>query len=239
MGKNKLKKFEENKTFAHLFQPTIEHVIKNDFPLKRKWKTSFFKNDNSLVLELGCGKGEYTVEMARSYPEKNFIGVDIKGARLWKGASEVAKEKIKNAAFIRTRIELIESFFSENEVDEIWITFPDPQLKKRRAKKRLTSSNFINRYLSFLRRGGLIHLKTDSDALYDYTLALLQYNKIPLIRETRDVYHDKLAGDALSVQTHYEKIWISRGIPIKYLVFSPDTDKQLLELPNEDEGIQT
>lgn len=148
MGKNKLKKFEENKTFVHLFQPTIEQVLKNDFILKGKWKTSFFKNDNSLILELGCGKGEYTVEMARSYPEKSFIGVDIKGARLWKGASEVAKEKIKNAAFIRTRIELIESFFSENEVDEIWITFPDPQLKKRRAKKTFDIIEF-HQSLSF------------------------------------------------------------------------------------------
>lgn len=236
MGKNKLRKFAENKHFPHLFQPAFDQVFQRDFHLKGTWHTAFFSNKNPLVLELGCGKGEYTVGLARHSPSSNFIGLDIKGARLWKGASDVAKMRIPNAAFIRTRIELIESFFKQDEVSEIWITFPDPQLKKRRKKKRLTSSFFLNRYRTFLQDGGLVHLKTDSEDLYRYTLHVLNYNQIPSVLATENLYAEKEVDIILSIRTHYEKIWMAQELPIKYISFQLPRDRHVLEPPDDAEN---
>ena len=167
MGKNKLKKFAEMEVLGHVIQPPFDDIFKKDHPLKGKWNPEIFENNNPIVLELGCGKGEYSVGMARAFPNKNFIGVDIKGARMWKGATESHEKGIRNVAFLRTRIELIESFFDKDEVSEIWITFPDPQLKNARAKKRLPGPVFLNKYRSFLVNNGIIHLKTDNDILYN------------------------------------------------------------------------
>ena len=181
MGKDKLRKFGELGQFDRVFQPGLEEISGRDHPLKGKWKQEVFHNQNPLVLELGCGKGEYTVGMARHFPEKNFIGIDIKGARMWKGAGISHREKILNAAFLRTRIEFIRSFFESGEVDEIWLTFPDPQPTERRRKKRLSGSVFLKLYQGFLRSGGLVHLKTDSSMLYRYTHELAEANGFEII----------------------------------------------------------
>ncbi|HPV56712.1 MAG TPA: tRNA (guanosine(46)-N7)-methyltransferase TrmB, partial [Tenuifilaceae bacterium] len=176
MAKNKLRRFAENETFENLFQPTMSDVMNGDFHLKGKWRSDYFKNSNPIVLELGCGKGEYSVGLAKMFPEKNFIGADIKGARLWRGAKTAVEEKMSNVAFIRTRIEHIASFFAPEEVDEIWVTFPDPQPREKKSKKRLTSSRFLNHYAKFLKPNGIVHLKTDSQALHAYTKAVIEYN---------------------------------------------------------------
>ncbi len=173
MGKNKLARFAENKILPNVIQPTREEALEG-FELKGKWRENFFKNDNPIVLELGCGKGEYSVGLAKTFPEKNFIGVDIKGARFWFGAKEAVESNMNNVAFLRTQIELVDYFFAENEVDEIWITFPDPQIKYKRTKHRLTHPDFLARYKKFLKPGGIIHLKTDSEFLHGYTLGYLQ-----------------------------------------------------------------
>ena len=204
-------------------------------PLREGWGRSFFHNDNPIVLELGCGRGEYTVGLARRYPDKNFIGVDIKGARMWTGAQEALNTGMKNVAFLRTHIEFIDRFFAPNEVSEIWLTFSDPQMKK--ATKRLTSTYFLERYRRFLTDGGLIHLKTDSNFLYTYTKYVVEVNKLPM-----EVYTDNLyGGDAnsslltlhssfdLSIQTYYEQMWRDRGIDIKYLRFRLPHEGQLTE----------
>ena len=216
--KNKLQRFAENKTFKHLFQYSYEEVILG-FPLKGKWNTDFFKNNNPLVLELGCGKGEYTIGLARKYPNKNFIGIDVKGARLWRGLKTSFEEQLKNVAFIRARIELIEYFFAENEVDEIWITFPDPQIKESREKKRLTSPLFINRYKKFLKKGGVVHLKTDALLLYDYTLNVVKENGFELLYANEDVYNSELDNEVVNIKTFYEQKWLANNTPIKYLSF--------------------
>lgn len=225
MGKNKLKKFAEMKTFHNVFECGI-HDISDDNPiagLAGHWNENVFHNTNPIVLELGCGRGEYTVGLARLYPEKNFIGVDIKGARLWAGAKEAETENIANAAFLRTNIETITHFFKPNEVSEIWITFPDPQMKK--ATKRLTSTFFMARYQQFVQPNGLIHLKTDSPFLYTYTAEMLRLNGYKILVDTQDLYRpltlkDRCAEglqDASALQTHYEQQWLSRGMTIKYL----------------------
>jgi len=225
VGKGKLKKFQENATFDHVIEPDVKGHLAFDHPLKGNWNRNFFKNSHSIVVELGCGKGEYTVALARLYPDKNFIGVDIKGARIWKGAKTSLEEKLTNVAFLRTRIELINAFFAQNEVSEIWITFPDPQKKAKRAKKRLTSSGFLNRYQQFLSEGGLVHLKTDSTFLYEYTLHLVQFNELEIIKHSPDLYKEAWTDEILSIQTHYEKLHIDDGNNINYLVF---------KLPHED-----
>ena len=173
MGKNKLKRFRENETFTNVLQPSREEILSGNFPLKGKWASDFFQNENPIVLELGCGKGEYTVNLAQQYPQKNFIGVDIKGARFWRGAKTALEEKVPNAAFLRCQIELIDMIFASNEVAEIWITFPDPQIKYKRTKHRLTNADFLEKYKKILAPDGLIHLKTDSEFLHGYTLGLL------------------------------------------------------------------
>ena len=192
--KNKLYKFKENETFAALLQPTTEELLGKDYKFKGRWGRLFFGNDNPIVLELGCGKGEYTVQLAKLSPQKNFIGIDIKGARLWKGAKSVTEEKISNAAFIRTRIEFIESLFGEGEISEIWITFADPQIK--RARKRLTGTLFLKRYSHFLKPNGIVHLKTDSLFLYKYTLFTAEQNRLQIINSIQDLYGAAAANAA-------------------------------------------
>ena len=213
MGKNKLKKFAEMETFPNVFQPPYE-------PMAGRWRDAFFHNNNPIVLELGCGRGEYTVGLAQKYPEKNFIGIDIKGARMWAGAKQAVQAEMTNVAFLRTNIEFLTTFFAPDEVDEIWITFCDPQMKK--ATKRLTSTYFMQRYQQILKPNGLIHLKTDSPFLYTYTMEMLRLNPYHVICSTDDLYADSLDSidifaDARALQTHYEKQWLGRGMSIKYI----------------------
>ena len=220
--------------YNNVIQPAFEDVFRKDFTLKGKWKEDFFRNNNPITLELGCGKGEYTVAMARSFPGKNFLGIDIKGARMWAGAKEAWQDKLINVGFLRTRIELIESFFSMNEIDEIWITFPDPQIKKRRNKKRLTGSRFLNSYNNFLVKDGIIHLKTDSMELYDYTNKLLTYNNIKPDITTDNLYSGEVDSELLKIKTHYEMLFLKEGKNITYTRFRLG-GKKLKELPNDQE----
>lgn len=223
MGKGKLAKFADMAEYPHVFEYPYSVVDNVPFEGKGKWH-EFFGNQNPIVLELGCGRGEYTVGLARLYPEKNFIGVDIKGARMWTGATESMREGLKNVAFLRTNIEIIDRFFEPDEVQEIWLTFSDPQMKK--VTKRLTSTFFMNRYRKFLVDGGLIHLKTDSNFLFTYTNYMVEKNALPVELSTTDLYHSVLAehpdteeARILSIQTYYEQQWIDRGLNIKYLRF--------------------
>ena len=217
MGKNKLTKFEEMKGFEHVIQAPYNSIKDSDFELKGKWGSSFFGNENPIVLELGCGKGEYTVELAEKFPGINYIGVDIKGARLWKGAKTALSKGLKNVAFLRTNIELITQFFAPGEVDEIWLTFPDPQMKK--TSKRLTSTAFLNKYKNLLKTDGIIHLKTDSNFQFSYTSALVHLNKFEVLAETNNLYESEIINETLHIKTFYEKQWLSRGITIKYIAF--------------------
>ena len=219
MGKNKLAKFAEMETFPHVFQYPFARLQVEVFPLKGRWREAFFGNDHPIVLELGCGKGEYTVGLGELYPEKNFIGIDVKGARIWTGAKASHEAGMKNVAFLRGEIEALTSFFTEGEIDEIWITFPDPQMKK--VTKRLTSSRFIQRYLGVLREGGRIHLKTDSPFLYTYTRAFVTLNHQTVITDTADLYDGAFEDKILGIRTYYERQWLSRGLTIKYLAFVP------------------
>jgi len=214
--KKKLIHFQENLTFQHLFQP-IHQDLQNDFYLKSKWHEKFFENKNPIVVELGCGKGEYTVGLAAKYPEKNFIGIDLKGARLWRGCKLVALQKLKNVAFIRTRIDHLEKLFGIQEVAEIWITFPDPQPGKER--KRLTSPVFLSKYKNILADDGIIHLKTDNQVFFSYSLGIIKEYKYDLLYVTDDLYHSGLQEDVVSIQTYYEKIWLEEGKKICYLRF--------------------
>ncbi|MFW5755256.1 MAG: tRNA (guanosine(46)-N7)-methyltransferase TrmB [Tangfeifania sp.] len=217
MSKNKLAKFEEMEGFEHVVQAPFNKIKYNDFHLKGKWAKDFFQNENPVILELGCGKGEYTVELAEKFPGTNFIGIDIKGARLWKGAKTALEKKLKNVAFLRTNIEITGQFFGPEEIEEIWLTFPDPQMKKTR--KRLTSSIFLNKYRNFLKKEGVIHLKTDSNFQYTYTSALVHKNNLEIVAETDDLYKSEILNETLQIKTFYEKQWLSRGITIKYLAF--------------------
>ena len=206
-------------TFPHVFQPPFQEIYRKDFRLKGKWMGEFFKNDHPITLELGCGKGEYTIGLSSHFPDRNVIGVDIKGARLWKGAKTAMSEKMQNVAFIRTRIEQITSFFAKDEIAEIWLTFPDPQLKKRRNKKRLTAARFLNAYREFLLPEGCIHLKTDNETLYNYTLQMIACNDLPLLAATEDLHAEYRNNPVLSIMTHYEKQFLQQQITIKYLCF--------------------
>lgn len=227
MGKNKLKKFAEMETFDNVFQYPFAVVEREGFPLKGNWRRDFFKNDNPIVLELGCGKGEYAVGLARRFPGKNYIGVDIKGARMWTGAKAAVKEGISNVAFLRTNIELIDRFFEAGEVSEIWITFPDPQMKK--VRKRLTSTRFLELYRNILVADGIVHLKTDSPFLYTYTDALVKLNELPTEINTADLYHSDVVDDILEIKTFYEQQWLDRGLTIKYIKFHLDHTTELKE----------
>ena len=204
--------------FSNVFQPTFEE-LKTGFSIKGKWKSDIFKNNYPLVLELGCGKGEYSVGLARKYPNKNFLGIDVKGSRMWKGASDALNERISNVAFLRTRIEFIEYCFSENEVDEIWITFPDPQIKKKRAKNRLTHPKFLQLYSNIMQDNGLIHLKTDSQFLHGYTLGIIQGYQHFLEDAEHDIYNAILERENMDIKTHYEKLFLEKNMPISYLRF--------------------
>ena len=223
MGKGKLAKFADMETYDCVFQYPYGALEHADFPLQGRWHEEFFHNQNPIVLELGCGKGEYTVGLAKLYPDVNFSGVDIKGARMWTGATEAVREGMKNVAFLRTNIEIIDRFFASGEVQEIWLTFSDPQMKSPR--KRLTSSWFLERYRHFLVDGGIIHLKTDSNFLFTYTSLLADRNHLPVDVRTTDLYGTDTSNsvadikEASSIQTYYESMWIARGINIKYMKF--------------------
>ena len=221
MGKGKLAKFADMASYENVFQypySVVEHV---PFEMQGHWHEQYFHNQNPIVLELGCGKGEYTVELAKLYPDTNFIGVDIKGARMWTGATQALQEGLKNVAFLRTNIEIIERFFSEDEVQEIWLTFSDPQMKNPR--KRLTSTYFMERYRKFLVDGGIIHLKTDSNFLFTYTTYMVEHNHLPIEYRTEDLYGNHnfqssiFNSQLLTIQTYYESMWIARGLNIKYM----------------------
>lgn len=219
-SKNKLRRFKENEKFENVIQPSREELTDNLFELKGKWSQEFFKNDNPIVLELGCGKGEYTVELARQNPGKNFIGIDIKGARFWRGAKTAIEEDLENVAFIRTQIELIEYVFAVNEVSEIWITFPDPQIKYKRTKHRLTNTEFLQRYKSILKEDGIMHLKTDSEFMHGYTLGLLHGEGHEVLYAHHDIYKNEYSPkEVTGIQTFYEKQYLEKGKPITYIQF--------------------
>ncbi|WP_223549537.1 tRNA (guanosine(46)-N7)-methyltransferase TrmB [Aestuariivivens marinum] len=219
-SKNKLKRFKENETFGNVFQPSRDELVNKEYSLKGNWRKTFFNNENPLVLELGCGKGEYSVALAQKYPNKNFVGIDIKGARFWRGAKTAIERQIKNVAFLRTQIELIEYAFSENEIDEIWITFPDPQIKYKRTKHRLTNAQFLNRYKTILKPDGIVNLKTDSEFMHGYTLGLLHGAGHEVLYANHNVY--KLEGspeEVTSIQTFYEMQYLEQQKPITYIRF--------------------
>ena len=239
MGKNKLKKFAEMETFHNVFQCGAREMVEDSpvVAMRGKWHAEYFHNDHPIVLELGCGRGEYTVGLAARYPNKNYIGIDIKGARMWAGAKQAELAGMKNVAFLRTNIEMLPHFFAPNEVAEIWITFPDPQMKK--ATKRLTSTYFMQRYAQLLQANGLIHLKTDSPFLYTYTQAMVKENRYPLLVDTADLYNtDQISGignlesdieEARALQTHYEHQWLDRGLTIKYICWELSHADNLIE----------
>jgi len=224
MSKNKLKRFAQMADYPNVIVAKFEEVFRTDFRLKGRWAEEVFGNNHPIVLELGCGKGEYTVALARKYPEKNFIGVDIKGARIWVGATDALQNKLTNVAFLRTRIEFICSCFAKDELSEIWITFPDPQPKGSRENKRLTSDSFLSSYSEILQPKGIIHLKTDSESLFEYTCELIKYNNFRVLACTEDLYHSGYVDDILSVQTYYEKMFMDKGFTIKYLKFTLEKD---------------
>ena len=240
MGKGKLEKFAEMETFKNVFQYPFSVLENVPFDMKGHWCDDYFKNNHPIVLELGCGKGEYTVGLARLFPDVNFIGVDIKGARMWTGAKQALAEGLDNVAFLRTNIEMIDRFFAPDEVREIWLTFSDPQMKN--ARKRLSSTYFMNRYRRFLVDGGVVHLKTDSNFLFTYTSLMVEKNQLPLLQKTADLYHtaevDEATRRILSIQTYYESMWMERGLNIKYIKFRLPHEGQLeepdVEIPLDD-----
>ncbi|WP_297273298.1 tRNA (guanosine(46)-N7)-methyltransferase TrmB [uncultured Bacteroides sp.] len=227
MGKGKLAKFADMREYPHVFEYPYSVVDNVPFPMKGHWGETFFKNDRPIVLELGCGRGEYTVGLGRLFPEKNFIGVDIKGARMWTGATESLQAGMTNVAFLRTQIEIIDRFFAEGEISEIWLTFSDPQMKK--ATKRLTSTYFMERYRRFLTDRGLVHLKTDSNFMFTYTKYMIEHNHLPVEVMTEDLYHSGMADEILSIRTYYEQQWLDRGLDIKYIRFRLPHEGMLAE----------
>ena len=240
MSKGKLAKFADMERYENVFQYPYSVIDNVPFDMKGKWGEQYFKNGNPIVLELGCGKGEYTVGLAKLFPEVNFIGVDIKGARMWTGATQALEEGLKNVAFLRTNIEIIDRFFAEDEVSEIWLTFSDPQMKNPR--KRLTSTFFMERYRRFLKDRGVVHLKTDSNFLFTYTTYMVERNSLPVLFRTEDLYHtdgfDTQTQTILNIQTYYESQWIDRGLNIRYMKFELPHDGQLsepdIEIPLDD-----
>jgi tRNA (guanine-N7-)-methyltransferase len=221
LAKRKLERFAENATFTHFFQPSWED-LQEGFPLKGQWLDQYFRNQHPIIIELGCGKGEYTVGLAEKYPANNYIGIDKKGARMWRGAKTTRENSLPNVAFVRMKVENLAEVFSADEVDEIWITFPEPQPNSPKAKKRFTSPQFLERFRNILKPGGIIHLKTDNDFFFEYTLGVINRLKLRLLYCTEDLYsnadHQELK-DVVPVQTHYEKMWLEKGLKIKYLRF--------------------
>ena len=232
MAKKKLARFAEMATFNNVIQASFDEVYKKDYKLKGNWNKDFFKNNNPIVLELGCGKGEYTIGLAKQNPDINYIGIDIKGARMWRGAKTAIEEGIKNVAFIRTRVDLTNSFFAENEISEVWVTFPDPQPKK--YYKRLTSTRFLNYYQNFLKNKGIVNLKTDSLELYEYTNKVVDLNKLEVLINTNDLYNSRIVDDILSIKTFYEQQFLEQGKAITYLKFKLRS-KIDLEEPKDEE----
>ncbi len=236
MGKGKLAKFEDLAKNPLVVECPYWQLQQEGFALCGNWHKEFFNNNNPIVLELGCGRGEYTIGLARKYPEKNFIGVDIKGSRMWHGAQTAWAENMGNVAFLRTNIEFIHEMFASGEVEEIWLTFSDPQMKK--ATKRLTSTYFMERYRKFLTDGGIIHVKTDSNFMATYTRCMIEHNRLPTDLITFDLYHSGISDDILSIRTYYEEMWLSRGLSIKYLKFHLPHDTKLsepdVEIPVDD-----
>lgn len=232
MSKGKLKKFAEVETFKNVLQPKFDEIFRTEYKLKGQWNNQFFKNNNPITLELGCGKGEYTVGLAKMFPERNFIGFDIKGSRIWKGAKEAIEKDINNAAFVRARIDHINSFFNKDEVEEIWLTFSDPQLKK--PLKRLTSSKFLSYYQKIMVDNGIINLKTDSVVLYQYTLALAKHNNLEIEVAIDNIYASDEVDEVLSIRTYYEQSWLEQGLKSHYLRFRLNNQIRLQEPPDED-----
>ena len=219
-SKNKLKRFRENETFKNVIQPLREELVDTTFAFKGRWNTDFFKNDNPIVLELGCGKGEYSVALARKYPEKNFIGIDIKGARFWRGAKTALEEGLDNVGFMRTQIELVEYAFAKAEISEIWITFPDPQIKYKRTKHRMTNTVFLQKYKNILTPEGTVNLKTDSEFMHGYTLGLLHGEGHEILDANHNVYKNEYSPkEVTGIQTFYEKQYLEQGKPITYIKF--------------------
>ena len=229
MGKGKLKKFADMASYDNVIEHPYSVVDDVAFPMKGNWKREFFKNDNPIVLELGCGRGEYTVALAKQYPEKNFIGVDIKGARMWTGATEAKEAALANVGFLRTNIEIIDRLFAAGEVSEIWLTVPDPQMKK--YTKRLTSSLFLARYRNILATDAIVHLKTDSNFMFTYTKYITEVNALPVVECIEDVHGQEVVSEVLKIRTYYESQWLSRGITIKYISFNLPAKEQYQE-PN-------
>jgi tRNA (guanine-N7-)-methyltransferase len=220
VGKNKLKRFRENEKFPHVIQPEYDALLNNQVEIKGRWR-DFFGNNHPIILELGCGKGEYTVGLAKRYPHNNYVGIDIKGARIWRGAKNSYENGMKNVAFLRIRIDFIHHCFDTNEVDEIWCTFSDPHRGKRKGiNKRLTSPKFLKRYQHILRDNGIVHLKTDDPILYAYTLDVIESNKLPLIQNIPDIYDGDHSDVVPPIKTHYEKKWLEEGRIIRYVSFN-------------------
>ncbi|PHR11531.1 MULTISPECIES: tRNA (guanosine(46)-N7)-methyltransferase TrmB [Aequorivita] len=219
-SKNKLRRFKENETFDNVVQPSREEVLSDALKLKGNWSKKFFKNENPLVLELGCGKGEYSVNLAKAYPDVNFLGIDIKGARFWRGAKTALEENLNNVGFLRTQIELVDLIFEESEVAEIWITFPDPQIKYKRTKHRLTNKDFLRKYKKILKPNGVVHLKTDSEFMHGYTLGLLHGLEEEIEYAHHDVYGSQGTPEAVTnIQTFYEQQYLEIGKKITYIRF--------------------
>ena len=219
-SKNKLKRFRENETFTNVVQPSREEILSGAFPYKGKWQKDFFKNDKPLVLELGCGKGEYSVGLARMHPEKNYLGIDIKGARFWRGAKTALEDGLDNVGFLRSQIELVDQIFAEGEVDEIWITFPDPQIKYKRTKHRMTNSEFLQKYKKILKPEGVVNLKTDSEFMHGYTLGLLHGEGHEVLQANHDVYKNEYSPkEVVGLQTFYEKQYLEQQKSITFIKF--------------------
>ncbi len=234
--KKKLLKFAENKTFPHFFEPSLHFSMDQDFQLKSNWGSEFFNNNNPIILELGCGKGEYSVELAKQNPDSNYIGIDIKGARMWRGAKDSLNANMKNIAFLRTRVEFAPLCFAQDEVNEIWITFPDPQLgQKKLIKKRLTSSRFLTYYQYFLTDNGFINLKTDDDTLFEYTKKIIEINNLEKTTDISNLYISEQYDGILKIKTHYEKQWNKENRTIKFLRFKLPHNKILIEPAADDE----
>ena len=227
MGKNKLARWAELETFDNVIQHNDKAGFGKDHPVKGKWKPEVFRNQNPVILELGCGRGEYTTGLALRFPESNFIGVDIKGARMWRGAKTAREKGIMNASFLRTRIEFIDSFFADDEVDEIWLTFPDPQLDKKNSNKRLTCPWFLNKYRMFLKNNGIIHLKTDNYDLFSYTKNIAERNNLTIITAVTDLHSGLAGNEILLIRTHYEAMFLKKGLKINYLSFRLDKNRAI------------
>lgn len=219
-SKNKLKRFQDNEVFANVIQPLRSEIVEEEFQFKGKWKRDFFKNDKPLILELGCGKGEYTLGLAERNKDCNYLGIDIKGARFWRGAKTALENEMPNVGFLRTQIELVDQVFAEGEVDEIWITFPDPQIKWKRTKHRMTNPEFLNKYKHILTKEGIIHLKTDSEFMYGYTLGILEGLGHDILYAHHNIYvNHEAPEEVVGIQTFYEQQYLDKNKSITYLKF--------------------